>query len=369
MALCRKCRVREASDIWYDGLCSYCYYEREKNRKKEEQRDREQREAQERERERDRENRREEQRHRERLEELREKEVKYQRQAARDAEIAREEAEEARRIAGLTTFTCCHCQGTFNEERGYSAIESPIGKPVCNKCYDLLKKCTECNQYFWKNDPRSTPIRPLEKEYYKSGSIIKVKDRNDYICDNCVSTAKYESFFAEQKKLKQEYDTQERIRREKEAAERAERERKEAEAAEQARIKAEREKEAYEAERREREEEEHQKAVLFNVIFGIIFTLLSAYVCYSLMSNVGLILGIILGIGVTTIRLIQLSQNFGDFLVRVAVCIVGSAVVCWLFGLFYGFACWLFGFTDISGTTLSIIWLILTLVSVFLLNS
>jgi hypothetical protein len=86
--------------------------------------------------------------HRERLEELREEEVEYQRQAARDAEIAREEAEEARRIAGLTTFTCCHCQGTFNEERGYSAIESPIGKPVCNKCYDLLKKCTECNQYF-----------------------------------------------------------------------------------------------------------------------------------------------------------------------------------------------------------------------------
>lgn len=329
MALfCRKCgeEIGPIDCQIHNSLCHNCY--------------REQKKAEE---------------HRERLEELREEEVEYQRQAARDAE-------EARRIAGLTTFTCCHCQGTFNEERGYSAVESPIGKPVCNKCFELLKKCIDCNQYFWKNDPRSTPIRLIEKEYYRTKTffdepVIYVKDRNDYVCDNCASTAKYESFFEEQKKLKQEYDTQERIRREKEAAERAERERKEAEAAEQARIKAEREKEAYEAERREREEEEHQKAVLFNVIFGIIFTLLSAYVCYSLMSNVGLILGIILGIGVTTIRLIQLSQNFGDFLVRVAVCIVGSAVVCWLFGLFYGFACWLFGFTDISGTTLSIIWL------------
>ena len=305
--------------------------------------------------------------HRERLEELREEEVEYQRQAARDAEIAREEAEEARRIAGLTTFTCCHCQGTFNEERGYSAIESPIGKPVCNKCYDLLKKCTECNQYFWKNDPRSTPIRPLEKEYYKSGSIIKVKDRNDYICDNCVSTAKYESFFAEQKKLKQEYDHQERIRREKEASERAERERKEAaeraeqkrkeaEAAELARIKAKEELEAWRAEQRE----QHQKALLINIFFGIFFTLLSIYAYCSLLPDkfTGLILGLILGIGITIIRITSSWGYFDDFkeyLARLAGSIaLGALVSAWLAFMADAF------FTDTFVTPFSILSAILT---------
>ena len=50
MALCRKCRVREASEIWHDGLCPHCYFEYNEKRKKEEQRDREQRESQDRER-------------------------------------------------------------------------------------------------------------------------------------------------------------------------------------------------------------------------------------------------------------------------------------------------------------------------------
>lgn len=376
MALCRKCRVREASDILYDGLCSYCYHERKKERKKEEQRDREQRDAQERERrrreEREREERYEERQHRERLEELKEQEVEYQRQAARDAEIAREEAEEARRIAGLTTFTCCHCQGTFNEERGYSAIESPIGKPVCNKCYELLKKCIDCNQYFWKNDPRSTPIRLIEKEYYRTKNffdepVIYVKDRNDYVCDNCASTAKYESFFAEQKKLKQEYDTQERIRREKEAAERAERERKEAaeraeqkrkeaEAAELARIKAKEEHEAWRAEQRE----QHQKALLINIFFGIFFTLLSIFAYCSLLPDkfTGLILGLILGIGITIIRFTSSWGYFDDFkeyLARLTGSIaLGALVSAWLAFMADAF------FTDTFVTPFSILSAILT---------
>ncbi len=338
MALfCRKCgeEIGPIDCQIHNSLCHNCY--------------REQKKAEE---------------HRERLEELREEEVEYQRQAARDAERAREEAEEARRIAGLTTFTCCHCQGTFNEERGYSAIESPIGKPVCNKCYDLLKKCTECNQYFWKNDPRSTPIRPLEKEYYKSGSIIKVKDRNDYICDNCVSTAKYESFFAEQKKLKQEYDNQERIRREKEAAERAERERKEAaeraeqkrkeaEAAELARIKAKEEHEAWRAEQRE----QHQKALLINIFFGIFFTLLSIYAYCSLLPDkfTGLILGLILGIGITIIRFTSSWDDFKEYLARLAGSIaLGALVSAWLAFMADAF------FTDTFVTPFSILSAILT---------
>ena len=37
MALCRKCRVREASEIWHDGLCPHCYFEYNEKRKKEEQ--------------------------------------------------------------------------------------------------------------------------------------------------------------------------------------------------------------------------------------------------------------------------------------------------------------------------------------------
>ena len=357
MPLCRKCRVREASEIWHDGLCPHCYFEYNEKRKKEEQRDREQREERKRYEERDREERRrrdaqerEERQHRERLEELREEEVEYQRQAARDAE-------EARRIAGLTTFTCCHCQGTFNEERGYSAIESPIGKPVCNKCYDLLKKCTECNQYFWKNDPRSTPIRPLEKKYYKSGSIIKVKDRNDYICDNCVSTAKYESFFEEQKKLKQEYDTQERIRKEKEATERAERERKEAakraDAAEQYLINEER----IVKEKMERDEESYNKDRLINIFIGIFITPLSIVVYYFLLLDnfTGLILGLIFGISVIISATFKYHLDFGTNLVIAFFCggILGSACLALLARVF---------FTETFVTPFSILSVILTVV-------
>ena len=230
MALCRKCRVRDADSV-YHGLCCQCYRDEERNREEQYKREREESERRER-------SDREERRHNERLEELREEEVEYQRQAARDAEIAREEAEEARRIAGLTTFTCCHCQGNFNEEKGYSAIESPIGKPVCNKCFKLLKKCFGCNQYYWLNDTRSIPIRLLEKEYYQLGSSYKVKSRNDYVCDNCAES-KFKVFFDEQKTLKKEYDEQERKRIERESAERAEMERKVAfERAEKTRLKA-----------------------------------------------------------------------------------------------------------------------------------
>lgn len=351
MALCRKCRVREASEIWHDGLCPHCYFEYNEKRKKEEQRDREQREERKRYEERDREERRrqerEERQHRERLEELREEEVEYQRQAARDAE-------EARRIAGLTTFTCCHCQGTFNEERGYSAIESPIGKPVCNKCYELLKKCIDCNQYFWKNDPRSTPIRLIEKEYYTKTffdePVIYVKDRNDYVCDNCASTTKYESFFAEQKKLKQAYDTQERIRREKEAAERAERERKKAEAAKQER-----------EELKKLKEEERQKGILFSIFWGIFFSLLSICIYGSLLSDylLGLILGLILGIGVTIIHFSFCSyiDEIKEYLGHLALAIVAGALIsAWL-----AFMTDAFKFTETFVTPFSILSVILTL--------
>lgn len=221
MALCRKCRVREASDIWYDGLCSYCYYEREKNRKKEEQRDREQRESQDRERryreERDREERRrrdaqdrEERQHRERLEELREEEVEYQRQAARDAEIAREEAEEARReaeetrrIAGLKTFTCVRCEANFNEEHGVSAIKSPIGKPLCEDCLSLYAKCDFCKKIFWADQ---IPIMTFE-HVYVDGNPIQKKDIIKKICFGCQNTIG-RSFIIEQQELEKKFNKQ-----------------------------------------------------------------------------------------------------------------------------------------------------------------
>lgn len=214
MALCRKCRVREASDIWYDGLCSYCYYEREKNRKKEEQRDREQRESQDRERryreerdreekERRREQEREERRHREHLEELREEEVEYQRQAARDAEIAREEAEETRRIAGLKTFTCVRCEANFNEEHGVSAIKSPIGKPLCEDCLSLYAKCDFCNKIFWAD---KIPIKTFE-HVYVDGNPIQKKNIIKKICFGCQNTTG-RKFIVEQQKLEEKYEHQ-----------------------------------------------------------------------------------------------------------------------------------------------------------------
>ncbi len=214
MALCRKCRVREASDILYDGLCSYCYYERKNDRKKEEQRDREQRESQDRERryreERDREERRrrdaqdrEERQHRERLEELREEEVEYQRQAARDAEIAREEAEETRRIAGLKTFTCVRCEANFNEEHGVSAIKSPIGKPLCEDCLSLYAKCDFCKKIFWADQ---IPIMTFE-HVYVDGNPIQKKDIIKKICFGCQNTVG-RAFIIEQQELEKKFNKQ-----------------------------------------------------------------------------------------------------------------------------------------------------------------
>ena len=210
MALCRKCRVREASDILYDGLCSYCYYERKNDRKKEEQRDREQREERKRYEERDREERRrrdaqdrEERQHRERLEELREEEVEYQRQAARDAEIAREEAEETRHIAGLKTFTCVRCEANFNEEHGVSAIKSPIGKPLCEDCLSLYAKCDFCKKNFWADQ---IPIMTFE-HVYVDGNPIQKKDIIKKICFSCQNTIG-RSFIIEQQELEKKFNKQ-----------------------------------------------------------------------------------------------------------------------------------------------------------------
>ena len=332
-----------------EGLCGRCYGDRQREREREAERDREQRRERERQERREYERAREEResrersaqeerRHNKRLEKLREEEVECQRQAARDAEKAREEAEEARRIAGLTTFTCCHCQGTFNEEKGYSSIESPIGKPVCNKCYNLLKKCFGCNQYYWLNDSRSTPIRLLEKEYYQFGSAYKVKNRHDYICDNCAGT-KLKVFFDEQKVLEKKYEEQERIRKEKEAAERAERERREAaERAENARLKAaenakDREiekriqmRDAILEEEREKENADHEKkhARIRALVFSVIATAISTGLGCVLSE---IIIGAAIGIGVLIFS--QIFYNLASKLLNgIIFSLIPNAIAC-----------------------------------------
>ena len=162
MALCRRCRVREES-FMCEGLCRRCYGDREQERRSAAERDRESRQERERqerrEYERSREEResrersaQEERRHNERLEELREEEVEYQRQAAEDAADAARDAAEAKRLAGLKRFTCSHCEATFNEEQGVSAIKSPTGKPLCSECLKEYVQCDFCKKNYWADN-------------------------------------------------------------------------------------------------------------------------------------------------------------------------------------------------------------------------
>lgn len=212
--LCRRCHVRYVTPIFGErGLCDECLKEVEKAEWKE--REREDLERKERERQEE-----EEELHRQYLEDLNEEQLEYQRQAAEDAA-------EARRLAGLTTFTCCNCQGSFNEEQGYSALQTPIGKPVCNKCFPFLKKCMGCNEYFFTNNPKSQKLIAIEYVYKDTGKTLKKEPSNDFICTDCVKT-KCASFLNEQEKLKNRFNELVRIENEKKTQEKAEKDRIEA---------------------------------------------------------------------------------------------------------------------------------------------
>ena len=180
------------------------------------------------------------------------------------------------------------------------------------------------------------------------GSLRQIKD---------ASKAVAAGDFTQRLKPAKEKETAERAERErKEAAERAEQKRKEAEAAELARIKAKEELEAWRAEQRE----QHQKALLINIFFGIFFTLLSIYAYCSLLPDkfTGLILGLILGIGITIIRITSSWGYFDDFkeyLARLAGSIaLGALVSAWLAFMADAF------FTDTFVTPFSILSAILT---------
>ena len=130
MAYCVRCRTNKATCGCYCMACSDLV-RREK---------REQSERDERERDRQREERRYQEQRDEENRRFRERELRLQEEAAEDAARAARDAAEAKRIAKLKTFTCCHCEATFNEEQGVSAVKSPIGKPLCDDCLSALKQ-------------------------------------------------------------------------------------------------------------------------------------------------------------------------------------------------------------------------------------
>lgn len=147
MALCRRCGVREEGYL-SDGLCQDCYNEKI-----------------------------EEEEHRERMEEL-------QRQAAEDSARALREAAEAKRIAGLKTFTCFRCEATFNEEQGLSAVKSPLGKPLCNDCLQSYALCCCCHKFFLED---KNPIKTFSYEYV-DGAHVERKKSSKKMCFGCQNT-------------------------------------------------------------------------------------------------------------------------------------------------------------------------------------
>ena len=235
MALCRRCRVREADFL--RGLCTACYWE-EKNR--------EENEKEERKRERKRE--RAEDAHRERMEEL-------QRQAAEDASEARRlqekaarDAAEAKRIAGLKTYTCYHCKANFNEEQGVSAARSPIDEPLCNDCRNLYVQCSFCKRHFWSD---KTSVKELHVEYVDGDCVQRKTGVYKCICLECLDSQAKE-YINTQEDLRKKYELQEKERQEREERERIEREEKERQEREERERKKREEKELKEREENER---------------------------------------------------------------------------------------------------------------------
>lgn len=195
MAYCVRCKTNKATFGCYCMACSDIVNrekrelsardERERDRQREERRYQEQR---------DEENRR-----------FRERELKLQEEAAEDAAQAARDAAEAKRIASLKTFTCSHCEATFNEEQGVSAIKSPIGKPLCDDCIKLYQQCSCCKNYFWADQVQS---KSLSYEYQEKGSNIERTPSSQKFCTNCQNSNK-KAFLNKQKELEQKYEQQE----------------------------------------------------------------------------------------------------------------------------------------------------------------
>lgn len=119
---------------------------------------------------------------------------------ARRARYAQEAlAEEERKNASMNRYTCCRCQGSFRADYGYSAVQSPIKKPVCRSCYSDLIKCFSCNGYGWKDEAIDISGSVFYKR--KNNGIEKSQlSRKTYVCSNCKLDYK-----CNQEKLKHEF--------------------------------------------------------------------------------------------------------------------------------------------------------------------
>ena len=279
------------------GLCPECYGDQKRSEEREEERDRERRRERERqeernrdrereERYRDREREREERRHRERIEE-------YERQAAEDAA-------EAKRLAGLKTFTCNRCKATFNEEQGISAVKSPIHEPLCYDCLSLYAVCSFCSEVYMGS------IKTLSYEYYKGASCIEKRASSKMICRRCESSnSKAINFLKEQDELSVLYEKQERIKAEEEAR------KAQAERLALAEQKLNREIELIDEERREK-----RNNVIISVVVGVVFAAALMFISQDIIAS------IILGIG-------SLLHYFFTPNLKAFLCLfVGGALVC-----------------------------------------
>ncbi len=140
---------------------------------------------------------REEERHRRKLEAEAE-EARQNAQKARDAQekaakLAAERLEEQQKNFSMKHYTCCRCQGVFREDQGYSALQTPIKKPLCNDCYSNLIKCTCCEKYIWKEE--SAEVSVLYEDT-GNGVVEKQLPEPAYVCDECK-----DGFFERQKSL------------------------------------------------------------------------------------------------------------------------------------------------------------------------
>lgn len=198
MALCRRCGVREEYFWGSDGLCELCHKEKVEEEKRRDREDWERKVAEERRQAEWQDEFDAEEEHRERIEEL-------QRQAAEDSARALKEAAEAKRIAGLKTFTCFRCEATFNEEQGLSAVKSPIGKPLCNDCLQMYAQCCCCHKFFWGD---KNPIKTFSYEYV-DGAHVERKKSSKKMCFGCQNT-KGREYIIRQKELAKKFDSQKR---------------------------------------------------------------------------------------------------------------------------------------------------------------
>ena len=129
-------------------------------------------------------------------------EARQNAQKARDAQekaakLAAQRLEEQQKEFSMKHYTCCRCQGSFREDQGYSALQTPIKKPLCNDCYSSLLKCTGCGKYIWEEE--STEVLKLYEDT-GNGVVEKQLSEPAYVCDECK-----EDFFERQKTLEKIY--------------------------------------------------------------------------------------------------------------------------------------------------------------------